>query len=171
VISLLEGQNLKVEYRYGGGETLDALAASFHRLFAIVLSSVPYRMTRLRCRRVGRDWPPLRGSMGPPLLPSRWGSLWARFAARAGGVTAVMMMSGLSFRELCGLRPHRLDHSALGARDLIGAQTHIGLDADKNLSAAISTASRRGGATPVAFRWDLQCERAIRSRCPAGSRR
>jgi hypothetical protein len=27
VISLLEGQNLKVEYRYGGGEALDALAA------------------------------------------------------------------------------------------------------------------------------------------------
>ena len=76
--------------------------ASFHRLFAIVLSSVPYRMTRLRCRRVGRDWPPRRGSMDPRLLPSRWGSLWAHFAARAGGVAAVMMMSGLSFRELCG---------------------------------------------------------------------
>ena len=47
------------------------------------------------------------------------------------------------------LRPHRLDHSALGARDLIGAQTHIGLDADTNLSAAISTACAETAPLPL----------------------
>ena len=64
------------------------------------------------------------------------------------------------------LRPHLLDHSALSVRDLIGAQTHIGLDADTNLSAAISTASRRNGATPVAFRWDLQMRTGHKKQMP-----